>query len=57
MTQQELQRRYKEVARDIVDRVEEMERRDAEVTGEIEKLREARELEIKVWKKMREAKD
>ena len=57
MAPQELQRRYKAVAREIVERVEEMERRDAEVTGEIEKLREARELEIKVWKKMREARD
>ncbi|KAL9096272.1 MAG: hypothetical protein Q9163_006451 [Psora crenata] len=55
MTHQEMQKRYRELADRIAERLEENERKDEEVREEIDKLVKSRELEIKVWERLKAA--
>ena len=53
MTAAQIEKRYEEVAAQVVDFLEEAERRGREVEGEKEKLRMEREMERRVWGKLR----
>ncbi|KAL9124473.1 MAG: hypothetical protein Q9217_006200 [Psora testacea] len=55
MTPQEMQKRYKELAGEIAEKLEENERKDEEVREEIDKLTKSRDLEIKVWERLKAA--
>ena len=53
MTVQQMRKRYEEVSSQLVEMVEENRAKDKQVTEEIEKLVQTRELEKKVEEKMR----
>ena len=53
MTPQEMQKRYRDLAAEMVDKLEENERKDEEVREEIDKLTKSRELEIKVYQRLK----
>ena len=53
MTGQEMEKRYKELAGEIVERLEEDERKEVELKEEMEKLTKSRELEIKVYERLK----
>ena len=57
MSRKEIERAYEEVVGRIREEVEEGERRGREVEGEVEKLRMEREMERRVWGKLRGLKE
>lgn len=57
MTKADIERRYEEKVKEIRGVMEDNERRGREVGGEIEKLRMEREMERRVWGKLRGMKE
>lgn len=57
MGAKEIERAYEEVVGKIRQELEEGERRGREVEGEVEKLRMEREMERRVWGKLRGLKE
>ena len=57
MSKADMERRYEEKVKEIRGVLEEMERKTREVEGEMEKLRMDREMERRVWGKLRRMKE
>ncbi len=53
MTKKEMEKAYEEKVGEVLEVLEEGERRGKEVEGEMEKLRMEREMERRVWGKLR----
>ena len=53
MTAAQIEKAYEEVAKKVREEMEGSERRGREVEGEVEKLRSQREMEKRVWEKMK----
>ena len=57
MSAADMERRYGEVAQELVEALEAREEKDREISGEVEKLVMDWELEVKVFKKAREGRE
>ena len=57
MTKADIERRYEEKVKEIRGVMEDNERKGREVEGEMEKLRMEREMERRVWGKLRGMKE